>query len=135
MLKTVVIPDHNDYVLTLPNEYLNRPIEILVFPVEPNNNDRESPHSLRISMLDRARDEESLDGKLADDEREFWESFGSWQDERPVGTIVEDIYASRSVTDRITSPTLFARPPIAGGKSPCWLLHNFRDSWPCLSIL
>jgi hypothetical protein len=100
MLKTVVIPDHNDYVLTLPNEYLNRPIEILVFPVDADDNDRESPHTLRISTLDREQGEEAPNREHADDEQEFWDSFGSWQDDRPVETIVTDIYASRTVTER-----------------------------------
>ena len=30
----------------------------------------------------------------------FWESFGSWKDERPPEEIIKEIYASRKSTDR-----------------------------------
>ena len=30
----------------------------------------------------------------------FWESFGSWEDERPTEEIIKEIYASRKSTDR-----------------------------------
>lgn len=99
MLKTVVIPHHNDYVMTLPNEYLDRQIEILVFPVDFSHNDQEAPQPLRLTALDRERREETLSAEEAAEEQEFGETFGSWQDHRPVKKIIEDIYSARTPSE------------------------------------
>jgi len=100
MLKTVVVPQDNDFMLTLPNEYLNRPIEILVFPVDFSDNDQEAPHHLQLTTLERDRHEKNVSKSQSDEDQEFWETFGSWQDQRPVENIIDDIYASRTTTER-----------------------------------
>jgi hypothetical protein len=100
MLKTIVIPHHNDYVLTLPNEYLNRQIEILVFPVDSNDSDQEAPQPLRLTKLERDHGQDSVDIDQLDEDQEFWETFGSWQDQRPIEKIIADIYESRTTTER-----------------------------------
>ena len=101
MLKTVVTLQNNNYVLmTLPNEYLNRPIEILVFPVDVGAGDQESPQPLSIATLDHESQGDDAHAESLEADQEFWETFGSWQDDRSVEEIIEDIYASRTTTER-----------------------------------
>ena len=44
-----------------------------------------------VLQVDKHKDEES---------REFWDSFGSWQDERTAKEIVRDIYETRRSSSR-----------------------------------
>jgi len=81
MLRKVIVPKKNHYTIDIPREYLNRQIEILIFPYD----------------LEYGSDQEE---QTDTDTRLFWESFGSWQDERTAETIIADIYSSRTSTER-----------------------------------
>ena len=41
-----------------------------------------------------------IEKRKEEDLQLFWESFGSWKDERPPEEIIKEIYASRKSTDR-----------------------------------
>lgn len=43
-----------------------------------------------------------VEKRKEEDLRLFWESFGSWKDERPPEEIINEIYASRKSTERDT---------------------------------
>lgn len=77
MLRKIIVPKKNHYTIDIPREYFNRQIEILIFP-----------HDLE--------DESDQEKQTDADSRVFWESFGSWQDERTAEKIIEDIYSSRT---------------------------------------
>jgi len=55
MLRTVFIPYHTDYVITLPQNYLNRSIEIIVFPVDSSCDDQDSLQPLQLTVLEPDR--------------------------------------------------------------------------------
>ena len=76
MLRKIVVPTADKYMVRIPREYLNRPIEILImlfdleYEPEPAAND--------------------------DAASRFWATFGSWQDDRAAEEIIADIYTSRT---------------------------------------
>jgi len=41
MLRKIIVPKENQYTITLPNEYLNRKIEVLVLPFDVDENEPE----------------------------------------------------------------------------------------------
>lgn len=41
-----------------------------------------------------------LEKRKEEDQQLFWDSFGSWKDDRPPEEIIEEIYATRKSTDR-----------------------------------
>ena len=85
MLRKIIMPQADQYVITLPKHYINKEIEVLIFP-----------HDLEYEPgFDEA---ETDDGD--EDTRLFWSSFGSWQDDRTAEEIIADIYASRTSTER-----------------------------------
>jgi hypothetical protein len=81
MLRKIIGPKENHYLVDIPREYLDRQIEILIFPYDLEY-------------------ESEQDEQTDEDSRLFWESFGSWQDERTAEKIIEDIYSSRTSTER-----------------------------------
>jgi hypothetical protein len=81
MLRKIIVPKENHYLVDIPREYLDRQIEILIFPYDLEY-------------------ESEQDEQTDEDSRLFWESFGSWQDERTAETIIEEIYSSRTSTER-----------------------------------
>ncbi len=90
MLRHIIIPQEEQWTVHIPKEYLNRKIEILIFPFDVNYE------------TDVSQGEQLKEHSIQDDEdtRLFWESFGSWQDDRRAEKIVEDIYSSRTSTER-----------------------------------
>ncbi len=42
----------------------------------------------------------SDDGECEEDMRLFWESFGSWEDDRTTEEIIKDIYGARKTVER-----------------------------------
>ncbi len=82
MLRKIIIPKEERCTIKVPKEYLNRKIEILIFPFDVEYESEEQTTE---------RDE---------DTRLFWASFGGWQDDRTPEEIIEDIYSSRTATER-----------------------------------
>lgn len=80
MLRKIIIPKENQCLIDIPQEYINRKIEILIFPFDAEY--------------------EPDEGQIDEDLRLFWESFGSWQDTRTAEEIIDDIYSSRTSTER-----------------------------------
>lgn len=90
MLRKIIFPQEDQYLIRIPSKYINKKIEVLIFPhdfeYEANSDETEE---LELSEI-----------PTNEDMRLFWSSFGSWQDNRTVEEIIEDIYASRTSNER-----------------------------------
>lgn len=90
MLRKIIVPQTDQYLIRLPNQYINKQIEVLIFP-----------HDLEDEPeFDEAETCDQRERPTEEDQRLFWASFGSWQDERSAEEIIAEIYAARTSTER-----------------------------------
>lgn len=90
MLRKIIVPQTDQYLIRLPNQYINKQIEVLIFP-----HDFEGEPE-----FDEAETCDPREKPTEEENRLFWASFGSWQDERSAEEIITDIYAARTSTER-----------------------------------
>jgi hypothetical protein len=90
MLRKIIFPQEDQYLIKIPPKYINKELEILIFP-----------RDIEYEAGSEETDEFDLSEITSDEDmRLFWASFGSWQDDRTAEEIIEDIYTSRSSTER-----------------------------------
>ena len=53
-------------------------------------------HKVKVIMIEK----DELEKTQARDKKLFWDSFGSWQDERSADEIIKDIYEARKSSKR-----------------------------------
>jgi len=49
MIKTVAIPQKNSYNLAIPNDYIGKKIEILIYALDELTEENNSPKKMRLS--------------------------------------------------------------------------------------
>ncbi len=90
MLATINVPD------TLPQERIQQRIR----EIEENLRQEAIFFESIIKKTKAEPDSFKPVSDSEDDLRLFWESFGSWQDDRTPEDIISEIYATRTTTER-----------------------------------